>query len=578
MRHRHIYQLNAIDRIERKYIMSYQKQLYLNHKEKYVYVQCYMCEDQKNALIIFPNIGWYHVGPNRIFVQLAGLCNQVGISVYCFDYIGYGESFGDYEIVGWEELKGSCQVVYDYVRSRTLGNLFAMGYGIGNTLLNVLYRKHKFEGRIYYLPICKEKDSLHEILTKINAQCFESLNIPIDIKRNELYVLYKWLFGGVHDCTYNPVTIKLLGEVSSEITLGGGLNYSESTLNIVDEKVEGIWGQVVIPEFKDNKIPEEWYRTPNLWPDTLAEVNNKIIRWLKREMKILSKNSHCLNCEFEYIDPSTVVDSGDSERRIISVESEGHILPSILHCPKKTEKKCPCAIFVPGLGGDKNDNFSNGPRLGKLLSDNGIALFRYDDRYSGASLGRLVDYKLSDIVNDFYNVYNYLLAEVETIDKHNIFLISWSAGAQVVNHVVAEGKIHIKACCYWNPIFLNENHSKKTEMMVGNNTKYIKNSLGEYVCQIGGENLGIGYVKDKKTFDFQEDFQRNMCLKMFIWGDCEINSLEYEYVTNRKSECPFEIVVVNSDAHLFSYELLGEIHQITLKWLKKCEDEHVNCY
>ena len=552
--------------------MAYQEQLYLKCNGRYVYLHCYMCEKQANALIIFPGVGWYHVGPNRIYVYLAEMCNQAGINVYCFDYMGYGESWGDYKVIGWRDLKESCQMVYTYVRNRTPGNLFAMGYGLGNALLRTLYDRNDFQGKIYYLPIYYGKEKLQALISELFMQNSEELCVKVDLKQTKWFALYELLFGEFHDCTYNPVTKKLITEVIDNAILENERESEDNNLIIADKKIEGWGDQFIVPEFCLNKVPEDWYRTPNLWPSILKKVNSQIVEWLKRKVDYGCRYTHTEK-KIETVQAFSSINDELSIRKTIQVKSDGNILAGILHYPKVANENYPCAIFIPGLGGDKSDNFSNGPRLGKVLSDNGIALFRYDDRYSGANNGHLVDYKLSDVIRDFYNVYNYLLSLEFSIDRNNIFVIAWSAGAQVANHVIAEGKVRIRGCCYWNPVFINGAHTIKMNRSVGNNTKYTKNSLGQYVCQIGGEYLGIEYAKDKQKFNFVKDFQRNKSEKMFIWSNCETSSLEYEYVISEEQESPSKVIIVDSANHLFTYDLLGDIQKNTLAWIKECNGQ-----
>jgi|GEM_PF-3258340 len=556
-------------------------QVYLKKELNYVYVQSYICNNTSPSLIVLPNLGWYHVGPNRIFTQLAEFSNKENINVFCFDYIGTGESSGFYDDITWDILLESSLDVFEYVRQTCQGRLFVLGYGIGNLLMNKIRKLLPFDGFIYYLPEFEAVDSFEK---KFSLQEISEMQkkgyLNIEVQNNKKHLYFRTIVGGFHDCTYNPIPYNIVEELRKDSNISA-LDYTGNQLFIVDtleisekeqsEKKQSEKKQTeyfYVPEFKENIVPTDWYKKSNQWPDTLYKVNTKIVSWINAIKK-----------------PEEVVTGGMDKRNInitnrmrndciireaVSVPSDDNVLSGILHYPSEVNKKLPCAIFLPGLGGDKVDNFMCGPRLGDLLSRNEIVLFRYDNRFSGTSKNSLTGYTWTEVIEDFHNVYQYLIKYSNIIDFDKIIFISWSAGAKVANHIISNTSYGIKAGCYWNPVFLEGTTGMKVVKKNSNtnNTRFTKNSRGEFVTQIGGENLGIGYNRDNKKYNFKEEFDNITIPLSFIWGSRDIDTEEFQYIESLKQNAMIQVFTVDSDHHLFSYDQLEYIHKITLKWIK----------
>lgn len=543
-------------------------QIYLGNEEK-VYLCEYLCENSNKSLIILPNIGWYHTGPNRLFPNLAKLCNDEHINVFSFDYIGSGESYGTYEDMTYEKMKESFLNTYHYIMQNYNTSIFVIGFGAGNILLKDLADNYHFDGVIYYLPkfenILKYKeDVLNDQVAKQNG--FYNIQVTKDPSD---YVFWRSILGEIHDCTYNPVSYHLVNELCSSLEQ----NKSKKSLikhvmliqdSDTEDKKED-YNYLIVPEFKDNVVPADWYKTVNLWPDTLLSVNLKIAEWLKNLSMEPIKTD-----EKEQIISTHRFNTQNGSREIIQFDSDGRKLFGILHLPVNRTKKVPCIIFIPGLGGDKVDNFMCGPRLADYASKNDIAMFRYDNRYSGATASPLTEYTNTGIAEDFKNAYDALQRFDDVIDRDNIILVSWSNGAKLSSYVVSQKKYNIKMCIFWNAVFIDVNIEQKykdKENMGRNMTRYKKNRYGQLVTQIGGEYLGMLYNRDNRKFNFTELFQNVDVPKKYVWGDNDMDSFEYQYVS--KNEMDAKSFLLSSKHHLFSYESINAVINATINFIKE---------
>lgn len=553
------------------------KQVYLEKQLNYVYVQSYICDSAVSSLVILPNLGWYHVGPNRIFTQLAELCNKEHINVFCFDYIGTGESSGFYHDITWDILLEASLEVADYVRQSCKGQLFVLGYGIGNLLLNRMRIVLPLDGAIYYLPEFEAIDEFEDLFSlQERSEMHKKGYLNIDVRNDVRHHFFRMIVGGFHDCTYNPIPFNIVEELREDSN-SAVREYSGNQFLIVDtlevrkeaqlEKLQTEY--FYVPEFKENIVPTDWYRKSNLWPDTIYQVNTKIVSWIQSKME--HEEAITVVMDKFKVNVTNQMKNDCVNREVMSVPSGENLLSGVLHYPSEINRKLPCAIFLPGLGGDKVDNFMCGPRLGDLLSRNNIALFRYDNRFSGTSKNSLTGYTWTEVIEDFHNVYQYLMRYSNIIDFNQIILISWSAGAKVANHIISNTNYGIRAGCYWNPVFLDGATEMKEEKKSGskNNTRFSKNSRGEFVTQIGGENLGIAYNRDNKKYNFKEEFDKITIPLSFIWGSRDIDTEEFQYIEHSKKNEMTQVFTVDSDHHLFSYEQLEDIHEITLNWINK---------
>lgn len=542
--------------------------VYLGDKDK-VYLCEYQYDINAKSLIIIPSLGWYHVGPNRIYAQIGELCNKKGINVFCFDYIGTGESTGTYELSSYDYMIIAFNYVYNYVLNKYNNNIYVLGYGAGNIVLKDIDSKINLMGSIYYLPrfddILKYKNSVGlDEESKKDGYYF----VKVACKENN-FIFWRGILGEIHDCTYNPITYELVDELCIKLKESINKNsLAKNKLLILDDKRDKYECDVIYtPEFKENILPDDWYKTINLWPDTLYVTHCKIIDWIEN-----CKNETNSDLKLNDIHTSYEMTTEKGIRKILSFNSGDKKLFGILNCPKEIKKKAPCVIFLPGLGGDKVDNFTCGPRLGDYASENGIVLFRYDNRYSGATATQLTDFTWTGVIGDFLNALKALKKYENIIDLNSIILVSWSNGAKLSSYITSHKLCNVKLCCFWNPVFIDSNISQKLsdkKNMRKNMTRYKKNKQGQLATQIGGEYLGMQYNIDNKKYDFKTEFSKIDVPRKFIWGIHDIDSAEYKYINALEDNVMNENFTIESDHHLFSYESLGVVIRKTIELIKK---------
>lgn len=115
-------------------------------------------------------------------------------------------------------------------------------------------------------------------------------------------------------------------------------------------------------------------------------------------------------------------------------------------CLPNNVEKYPCVILVSGSGPQDRDQTIMGQKIFKdvahYLSNNGIAVFRFDDRGVGKSEGIFTTAHLSDFKNDVLSAFYYLVSHPQ-IDKSSIGLLGHSIGGLVASMVATELKFKL---------------------------------------------------------------------------------------------------------------------------------------
>lgn len=120
-------------------------------------------------------------------------------------------------------------------------------------------------------------------------------------------------------------------------------------------------------------------------------------------------------------------------------------LSGTLSLPTKAQKS-PCVILVSGSGPQDRDQTIVGHTIFKdiaySLSNNGIAVLRFDDRGVGKSEGNFATAHLSDFKNDVLSAF-YFLENHPQIDKSSIGLLGHSIGGLVASMAATELKSNL---------------------------------------------------------------------------------------------------------------------------------------
>lgn len=137
-------------------------------------------------------------------------------------------------------------------------------------------------------------------------------------------------------------------------------------------------------------------------------------------------------------------------RTSVEFENEGQKLFGILHRPLEV-KNPPIVVMCHGFGGHKAGDFRVYLKESEMLSECGIASFRFDFRGCGDSEGHWIDMTIGREVSD-------ALAALKTvegfpnIDKKRIGMLGKSLGG-LVAVLAAEKYKNIKSLALWAPAF-----------------------------------------------------------------------------------------------------------------------------
>ncbi len=146
----------------------------------------------------------------------------------------------------------------------------------------------------------------------------------------------------------------------------------------------------------------------------------------------------------EILSPKITSDKYTSEE--VSYPSEKIKLAGTLTRPKDNRSKYPAAILITGSGPqDRNEDtvgqgglkFGIFKQIAHQLSENGIAVLRYDDRGVGKSEGNFMEAAHKELIQDVKAGVEYLRTRNDILDDR-IALIGHSDGAIVAPRVAAE--------------------------------------------------------------------------------------------------------------------------------------------
>jgi hypothetical protein len=245
----------------------------------------------------------------------------------------------------------------------------------------------------------------------------------------------------------------------------------------------------------------------------------------------------------------------DISRYSISYISEEKRLFGILHVPalknKKENKKLPCVIYEPGLGGSRVDMSRAGPWLGDYLAERGYVFFRYDSGGSGVSEGEFYEVTWEKRLIDLKNAIN-RIEKIEFVDSRNIAVVSYSAGAKVA--CLAANKIdQIKGCVLWSPHFFENSQRDRHKL------KFITNYKNKLVSPLSGLWLGYDFFRCEKKYNFLNEFE--MCLKpiKIITGDQIEQDENIPYVKKICNNSINKEVIQYPGSHCFLYKYMKSI-------------------
>ncbi|NIM57693.1 MAG: alpha/beta fold hydrolase [Candidatus Aminicenantes bacterium] len=143
---------------------------------------------------------------------------------------------------------------------------------------------------------------------------------------------------------------------------------------------------------------------------------------------------------------SPVITSEKYTSEEVSYPSEKIKLAGTLTIPKDNRSKHPAAILISGSGPQDRNEDTVGPgglkfgifkQIAHQLSENGIAVLRYDDRGVGKSEGNFMEAGQEDLIQDVKAGVSYLRTRDDILDD-GIALIGHSEGGIIAPRVAAE--------------------------------------------------------------------------------------------------------------------------------------------
>jgi len=143
---------------------------------------------------------------------------------------------------------------------------------------------------------------------------------------------------------------------------------------------------------------------------------------------------------------SPVINSDKYASEEVTYPSEKIKLAGTLTIPKNNRSKHPAAILISGSGPqDRNEDtvgqgglkFGIFKQIAHMLSENGIAVLRYDDRGVGKSEGNFTEAGQEDLIQDVKAGVSYLRTRDDILDD-GIALIGHSEGGIIAPRVAAE--------------------------------------------------------------------------------------------------------------------------------------------
>lgn len=544
---------------------------YLGRNSSEIYLCSYVVDENNPNVLTVPPLGWYSVGPNRIFSRLAGILNEIGINVYTFDYLGQGESKKSCKTISMDDLKYSFNMAIEYIKCLNK-DIYCLGYGLGNHFIMNMVGDDQVKGVILYTPDYEKSYTYKEVFDEKEIEAAgERGYFLVERDKTMKQVFWKSIIGGFQDVIYNPISYDVVTHFHNATIKEWLKEYKKSALIISDSELVETYENIDIYYSKELEryiLPSEW--EVNIWPFVLDNINDIVANWIQKQIEDRKTNySECLNLDkIEPVYTYSEMESDNGSRRILtSYKSYGQKNLGVLHLPKDLSLKMPCVIFVTGLGGDKLESHMCGPRLGEYFAANGFAFFRYDSRFSGTSPKCLSWCTISTLREDFNEVKKFLDSYSNIIDTKKYIIIGWSEGAKIA---IAEKEKNesIIGSCLWNAVLIeNEGDNEKVDLQTSLRSYVRHKKTNRKVKSIhnAGELIGFDYVLDNKKLNYLELLEKTEQPIKLIWSKEEIKTTNYKCL----KKFNLDETIVDANHHLFNYEIMDYIYDVTYEWAKE---------
>lgn len=138
-------------------------------------------------------------------------------------------------------------------------------------------------------------------------------------------------------------------------------------------------------------------------------------------------------------------------RSAVTLENQGEKIFGILHSPLNCKEKVPAVLICPGFAGNKCGKRRLFVRLAQRLSEEGIAVLRFDYRGAGDSEGEFENITIESKVSDSLVCLEFLCNQ-SFVDKNKIGILGRSLGG-VIALLTANRFKRVKSLALWAPVF-----------------------------------------------------------------------------------------------------------------------------
>jgi dipeptidyl aminopeptidase/acylaminoacyl peptidase len=247
------------------------------------------------------------------------------------------------------------------------------------------------------------------------------------------------------------------------------------------------------------------------------------------------------------------------EKPVIFKNSEGKRLWGVLSLPGK-EKKAPAVIIAHGFNGSKSNR--KFVAIGRKFAQYGIATLRFDFSGCGDSEGNFENMKISQEVDDLKAAYKFLTKQ-PTIDKKRIGLLGHSLGTLIVS------LFQIKTSLAKTLVLIALALDQKSLMKIWYSPKEIKKWQKQGYFDTPKYRIGAQYLNEAK--DYTPVANNINIPTLIIHGDKDKDvPLRFSRRLFRFFRGKRKMIIIKKADHDFeSYQVLKELINYSLKWLKK---------
>jgi pimeloyl-ACP methyl ester carboxylesterase len=132
----------------------------------------------------------------------------------------------------------------------------------------------------------------------------------------------------------------------------------------------------------------------------------------------------------------------------LNAEHLGRTLRGVLHLPQPHREPAPAVVLCHGFGENRMGSRDEFTRLARLLSEEGVAAYRFDFAAFGESDGDPVDFSVSDQAAQLDAVLDQL-GRNRALDPDRIGVLGFSMGA--LTSVLVAGRRPLRTLAMWAP-------------------------------------------------------------------------------------------------------------------------------